>query len=362
MPGGHPTHRRASHEPTGSLGRLEQRRDHGSCRKSRSDRRPTTLTIVIVLDLPPWALRGFAFVFGAMWGSFFNVAIYRWPRDMSVVTPKSHCPACGKPVRAHHNIPLLGYLFLRGRAACCGARLHPRYLVVELLAAVLCLALVEKFVVRAAPTASLLEVSIEALIYFAFGGGLIVATFTDIDGWEIPDEVTLPGTALGLLTVSWRALPGAESAAIGAGSAYLFVQGLLGWVWQRLTGRAGMGEGDALLLMMIGAFIGWRGAAFTLLAASLQGTLFALLSGLVFVLTGKQLLGQPGERDLSVLEDDESDPGFNDDERRARSSEPPPRYWGHLKAKFGPFLALSALQYLFFGDAIIDWAANLFHL
>ena len=65
---------------------------------------------MIVSDLPAWAIRAFAFLFGALWGSFFNVAIYRWPRDMSVVTPPSHCPHCKAPVPAYRNVPILGYL------------------------------------------------------------------------------------------------------------------------------------------------------------------------------------------------------------------------------------------------------------
>ena len=77
---------------------------------------------MLVSDLPPGFYRGLALVFGALWGSFFNVAIYRWPRDMSVVSPPSHCPACGAPVPWYRNLPILAYLLQRGRAACCGGR------------------------------------------------------------------------------------------------------------------------------------------------------------------------------------------------------------------------------------------------
>src|SRR5262245_11661398 len=78
---------------------------------------------LLVSDVPGWLVLTSAFAFGAIWGSFFNVAIYRWPRDMSVVRPPSTCPNCQKPVAARYNVPILGYLFLRGRAACCGVPL-----------------------------------------------------------------------------------------------------------------------------------------------------------------------------------------------------------------------------------------------
>ena len=81
---------------------------------------------VVAGEISAWFVRGAAFVFGALWGSFFNVAIYRWPRAMSVVTPPSHCPGCGAPVQWRHNLPIVGYLLLRGKAACCGAKLVTR--------------------------------------------------------------------------------------------------------------------------------------------------------------------------------------------------------------------------------------------
>ncbi|HEX6241349.1 MAG TPA: prepilin peptidase, partial [Polyangiales bacterium] len=106
-------------------------------------------------DVPVWFVRVVAFVMGALWGSFFNVASSRWPRGMSVVKPGSHCPGCGAPVAAYLNVPIVGYLLLRGRARCCGATLTPRYAWVELLTAVLALALAERFFVNR-PEADLL--------------------------------------------------------------------------------------------------------------------------------------------------------------------------------------------------------------
>src|SRR3954462_12959236 len=98
---------------------------------------------MLLSELPIWFVRAFAIAMGLAWGSFLNVVISRVPRGMSVVRPPSHCPACGKPVRAFDNVPVLGYLLLRGRARCCGAKMSPRYVIVELIGGALSLAIVE---------------------------------------------------------------------------------------------------------------------------------------------------------------------------------------------------------------------------
>src|SRR5580700_6857430 len=95
------------------------------------------------LELTPWLLRLFAFVWGALWASFVNVVVYRVPREMSVVRPGSHCPACGSPVAAFDNVPILSWMLLRGRARCCGARISPRYFVIEGIAGLIGVAVLE---------------------------------------------------------------------------------------------------------------------------------------------------------------------------------------------------------------------------
>lgn len=307
---------------------------------------------MLAADLPPWFVRGVAFVFGALWGSFFNVAIYRWPREMSVVSPPSHCPACGAPVRPWHNVPIFGYFMLRGKAACCDAKLSPRYPLVELLSALLCVALAERFVVAADPMAAAWPRAVEALVYFVFVGGLVVATFVDFEWLEIPDEVSLPGAALGLLTVELREAPGPTDAAVGAGMGFLIVQLLFVWAYERVFGRRGMGEGDSKLLMMIGAFVGWQGALFALVAGSLQG----LVAAAVAYATGRKLAPEPS-RDHPDREADHADPEApragpeRDSEADPENEEAPAR----LRIPFGPFLALGAIEHLFFGPAIVDW-------
>jgi len=297
---------------------------------------------MLASDVARWFVWLMAFAWGAAWGSFFNVAIYRWPRGMSVVTPPSHCPSCGAPIRVWNNVPLFGWLFLRGKASCCGASISPRYPLVELLAAVLCVAVAELWVVRAEPGALLLHATIETLLYFVFAGGLLIATFVDLEWMEIPDEVTLPCAAIGLLSAPFRAEPGVWSAAVGAGAGYLCVQLIFVWGYERVAGRRGMGEGDSKLLLMIGAFLGWRGALFSVVAGSLQGLVFAAFA----LVTGRKLTPDIDERVINgeLIESPEEA-----DTSRV----------GQLKLPFGPFLALGALEYLLAGDAILSWYFDL---
>ncbi len=316
-----------------------------------------------VSDLPPVLIALVAFAFGAAWGSFFNVAIYRWPRGLSVVKPASHCPYCRARIPGYLNIPILGYVLLRGKTACCGKPLSPRYPIVEALGAVLCVAVTQRFVLEAGPGAPLLGSALIALCYFAFAGGLLVATFVDLEWMEIPDEVSLPGAALGLVTAAYRDPPGLAAAALGAGGGFLAVQVLFVWTYEALLGRRGMGEGDSKLMMMIGAFLGWQGAVFALFAGALQGLLVAVYA----LLAGKRLT--PARPDAA--EGDDGDEQEHDNEHdneheheqqhdHDAQGDPPPKWMGHLKLPFGPFLALGALEYLFFGPTLIELWLKLF--
>jgi leader peptidase (prepilin peptidase)/N-methyltransferase len=353
---------------------------------------------MLVSLLPAWVVRAMAFVFGAIWGSFFNVAIYRWPRDMSVVAPPSHCPACQTPIPASRNVPILAYLVQRGRAACCGAPLSPRYLLVEVISAVLAVAIAERFVVRADPDFDLGLAALEAMLWFAFVGGLLIAAFVDLEWMEIPDEVTVGGTALALATVSFRSGIPLEEIALGAGGGYLAVQLLLVWGWERLTREPGMGEGDAKLVMLIGAFLGWRGALFALVGGCVQGIVAYVIARAVGARLGPGLPpelaeamvlrageGPVAERvDLNGAEHASPNavtagphsaateprtstgtgggPDLGDAEPNRSGAlgdgdgEPQSERW----IPFGPFLALAAIEFLFFGDAIVTWYLGLF--
>ncbi len=168
----------------------------------------------------------FAFVLGAVVGSFLNVCIYRMPLDLSVNEPKrSFCPSCKKQIPWHQNLPLLSWLFLRGRCGNCGSRIAFRYFLVELATALLFLIVWRTFSWDV------------ALAYFVFVSLLLVATFIDFEHFIIPDEITLGGTAAGavacllvpalMLTESrWLALgTSLASAALGYGALWLVLEG-----------------------------------------------------------------------------------------------------------------------------------------
>lgn len=341
-----------------------------------------------------------AFVFGSLWGSFFNVAIYRWPRGMSVVYPKSHCPHCGTPVPPFRNIPIVAYLAQRGKAACCGAKLTPRYVWVEIASGLLATAIMQQLV-EPNSALTLNEGMIAFLTSFAFIGALLVGALVDIEWMEIPDEVTLPTAALGLATVGFRYQVSAEEAALGAGIGFLVVQVGFVWGYERLLGKRGMGEGDAKLLLAVGAFLGPFGVIFSLVAGAVQG----LIATGIAALSGKQLAPNPpydeiqdaniaittepsgavvrvdglelGEAPLKLnlhalmarlaAHGDDTDEAVSDGKVRAQlgandapSSQAPAREGGSLKIPFGPFLALAALEYWFFGEQLMRSYLGLF--
>jgi leader peptidase (prepilin peptidase)/N-methyltransferase len=172
---------------------------------------------------------------------------------------------------------------------------------------------------------------------------------------EIPDEVSLPGTALGLVTASFRMPLNVADAALGAGAGFLFVQVLFVWGYELLTGRRGMGEGDSKLLMMIGAFLGWQGAAFALVAGALQGLVIALIA--IVRGYGREELAATAAQANANEKAAEAASG-DDEAQEEEDDDPPPAWLGHLKLPFGPFLALGALEHMFFGDYLIErWLA-----
>jgi leader peptidase (prepilin peptidase) / N-methyltransferase len=351
--------------------------------------------------------RGFAFVIGAAIGSFLNVCIYRLPRDLSVNQPRrSFCPSCKKPIPWQQNLPLISWLLLRGKCANCGNRIAFRYFAVELLTALLFLAV---WVAFPWPI---------ALAYWVFVSLLVVGTFIDFEHFIIPDEITIGGTVAGLLASlalpalmgedsRWRALAQSLGAAalgyallwivleagkkafgkkrirldaptqfswVRAGDDAEFIVGEEIGLWSdhfarendlmllhcseaqvdarrfekatlqlhydrltigeesfsldsvdRITGvvrelqipREAMGRGDLKFLAAIGAFLGWRAVLCSIFAGSLVGSVVGLTSLLL------------GRREWSV------------------------------KIPFGPYLALGALIWMFFGGQLVAWYVGL---
>jgi leader peptidase (prepilin peptidase) / N-methyltransferase len=209
-----------------------------------------------------WFVVAAAVVYGLIFGSFINVVIYRWPREMSLWKPRSHCPGCGALVHWYDNVPLLSYAVLLGRCRQCKAPISPRYPLVEALSGALCGLVAWQFGL------SLAGVQAAVLVLL-----LIPLGFIDLEHKLLPDVLTLPGIVLGLLG-SWAGalatpLDALLGAALGGLIPYLVIV-----VYRWLRGVEGMGLGDVKLLAMVGAFLGWREMLLTL---SLGATLGALV-------------------------------------------------------------------------------------
>ena len=257
---------------------------------------------------PDFTVAVIVFVFGAIVGSFLNVCIGRLPKDESIVHPPSHCPDCNAALSFYDNIPLLSYLLLLGRCRSCRARISPRYFVVELLTALLAVALYRQFGLGLAFCAG-----------FIFVSALIVISFIDLAVRIVPDVISLPGIIVGLVfsivgayvvNDPFELVPSPLSAFLGViiGGGFLL---LLAWIYEKFTGVEGMGGGDIKLLAMMGAFLGWPSIPLILFFASLGGSVVGLSAMLVKGVGRRYAL------------------------------------------PFAPFLCLGALFYLFFGKQVV---------
>ncbi|KAF0096222.1 MAG: leader peptidase (prepilin peptidase) / N-methyltransferase [Puniceicoccaceae bacterium 5H] len=228
----------------------------------------------------PWLFGSFAFVLGACIGSFLNVVILRLPRG-ETLGGRSHC-SCGQMIRWHDNIPILGWVILRGRARCCGSPFSIRYPLVELLVGLLFLGVWLQY----PPVA--------AGIFAVFVSLMVVAAVVDLDTMEIPDSTSIGGFILGVLaSFAWPQLHGVS------GDLYLFdafqsglsavingfvASALILWIGilsSALLKKETMGFGDVKLMAAIGAFCGWQGGLFALFGGATIGTVcLALWYGL----------------------------------------------------------------------------------
>lgn len=255
----------------------------------------------------PFPIYLFPFVFGAVVGSFLNVCICRLPLNESVVFPPSHCPRCDYRIRWYDNVPIVSYLILRGKCRSCGERISPQYPLVEALNGFSTLFLFLKF-----------GASLTFLALFIFCSALVVITFIDLEHQIIPDVISLPGIPLGFaasffiedlyngMTVGW--LNSLVGILAGGGSLLLVAYG-----YEFLAKKEGMGGGDIKLLAMMGAFLGWRAIPFIIFASSLIGSLIGIA--------------------VMVAKKEDS----------------------KLALPFGPFLAVGAVLYIFYGRQIIQW-------
>ncbi len=269
------------------------------------------------------ALLGFV---GLLFGSFFNVVIYRLPKMMeaswkyecevllsdesdaeevappqfNLAVPNSHCPSCNAPVKAWQNIPVLSYVLLRGRCASCKAPIGVRYPLVEFITALLTIFPLLMFGFTGYAVAAIL-----------FSWILLILTVIDIDHQLLPDQLTLPLIWLGLLFNSITGSIPLQDAVWGAVAGYLSLWSVF-WVFKLLTGKEGMGYGDFKLLAALGAWLGWQFLPLIILLSSVVGAVFG---GAVLML------------------------------KRSDSSTPMP---------FGPYLAGAGWIALFWGEALID--------
>ena len=224
-------------------------------------------------------------LFGLLIGSFLNVCIYRLPRDLSVVRPRSYCPECEKTIAWYDNVPLLSYLRLKGRCRHCGKPISARYPIVEALTA----ALFFTFVFALGPT-------LVAFKFCLLSALLVGMTFADFEERILPDEFTLGGLVAGLV-LSWfiplsdgtigfmlmlagaplqgHALSLVESLA-GAllPSGFLWLTGVL---FEKIRHKEGLGFGDVKMVAAVGAFLGIRGALQTLIVGSLLGSVIGII-------------------------------------------------------------------------------------
>ncbi len=243
----------------------------------------------------------FTMILGLCVGSFLNVVIARIPEGRSIVFPGSACPRCGKPIAWYDNLPVLSYALLRARCRNCRASISWRYPAVEIACGVLFVLAYSRF-----ETGTTLA---SALILLA---GLVAITAIDLDHQIIPDVLSLPGIALGLLFslapggIGW--VPSLLGVLLGGG---VFVVIIVASTL--VLGQAGMGTGDVKLGAMLGAFLGWKLVLLSILLSTLLGGPMAA----VLLATG----------------------------RKSRKDPIP----------FGPFLALGGLISLFWGEALLGW-------
>lgn len=224
------------------------------------------MTLAVSLEI---LLAAYATLVGAVVGSYLNVLIHRLPRGEPTVVERSRCPHCGAPIRPWHNVPILGFLVLGGRCRDCRQPIHWRYPLVEALTALVFLA-----------SYRIWGTSLATLAAAFFGCLLIALAAIDLEHLLLPNRLTIPGIVAGLALQPWLPFASLRSAVIGAilGAAIVLA---LGGLWYVLHGAWGMGFGDAKLLAMIGAFLGWKGALVALGVAAVAGSVVALFGALL---------------------------------------------------------------------------------
>jgi leader peptidase (prepilin peptidase) / N-methyltransferase len=222
-----------------------------------------------------------AALLGLLFGSFLNVCIYRLPRDLSVVRPRSFCPECGARIGWRDNIPLVSYALLGGRCRHCGKAIGVRYPLVEAALAGLAVAAIYRYGWTA-----------KGLKWAIFEAIMVALFWTDMEERLLPDEFTLGGTLVGLAFAFFVMVPGAAGelllparapfvrSLVNAGLAALFIAGpvwFIGFVYSYLRKKEGLGLGDVKLLLLLGVFLGLEDGLLALLIGAVAGSVLGLI-------------------------------------------------------------------------------------
>jgi leader peptidase (prepilin peptidase)/N-methyltransferase len=296
------------------------------------------------------------FLFGLAFGSFLNVCIYRLPRGLSVVKPRSACPTCKHPIAFYDNLPVLSWFVLGGRCRQCKEKISPRYWMIESLTGLLFLACYWYF-----------GLTLSTLKFCTFAFLVLGLIFTDAETKLLPDKLTLPGLALGVVfsllvpvnDLASQFLPGMVSlpfsgdvslrlvslldSLLGAALGASFIYGA-GAIYLRWRGTEGMGFGDVKLMAMVGAFLGMKLTIFTIFTASLAGSMFGLTT--VFVVWLKRT-----HRFMKRL--------ANVQAARRRGWQSAQVVYRNYQMPFGVFLGSMALIAFFFGNRFLQWYGSL---
>lgn len=292
------------------------------------------------LNQSPWLFIALSFIFAATIGSFLNVVIHRFPVMMkrewqqecnqylqeyhedivkkigieqlnkpidafpekyNLVVPGSACPKCKTSIKPWHNLPLLGWLMLKGKCAACHAPISARYPIIEFITGLLIATLAWHF----GPSWQFVFASILTFV-------LVALTGIDLDEMLLPDQMTLPLLWLGLIINLNHTFASPTDAIIGAAAGYLSLWSIF-WLFKILTGKEGMGYGDFKLLAVFGAWLGWQMLPLVILLSSLVGAVV----GITMIVSKRLKQGNP--------------------------------------IPFGPYIAAAGWIALLFGQQIVDW-------
>jgi leader peptidase (prepilin peptidase)/N-methyltransferase len=296
------------------------------------------------------------FLFGLAFGSFLNVCIYRLPLGLSVVTPRSACPQCKVPIAFYDNVPVLSWLILGRKCRHCKNKISSRYWMIELLTGLLFLACYWHF-----------GLTLSTLKYCTLAFLLLGLIFTDAETKLLPDKLTLPGLALGVMfsllvpvnDLASQLLPGVVNlpfsgsislrilslldSLLGAALGASFIYGA-GAIYLRWRGTEGMGFGDVKLMAMVGAFLGMKLTIFTIFTASMAGSFFGLTT--VLVVWVKRT-----HRFMKRL--------ANAQAARRRGWQSAQVVYRNYQMPFGVFLGSMAMIAFFFGNRFLHWYGGL---